>query len=138
MYICNHCGNVFDEPHISYTAGGDYGEAWAVCPHCGSDDMSEAFQCFVCGDYITDSKVEGICDACLERSITPESFDRYLKAAGLEEEFYLSYCFDNEQLLDLAKEAYKQQGDKEQLARDYIEQNKGDFVAYLEGWSKND
>ena len=59
-YICENCGEVFDEDEIKevYTMEGegvmrgplyDHDE----CPHCGSEDISEARECIACCGYFS-------------------------------------------------------------------------------------
>ena len=67
MYICNNCGEVFDDyktieehhPHGMGTAT----ESWAVCPHCGDTDFEEAKQCERCGECVAEIE-DSLCDCC--------------------------------------------------------------------------
>lgn len=69
MYICNSCGEVFDEPdrieeHHPYgmtTAT----ETWDVCPCCGDNDISEAKQCSRCAEYVAELH-DGMCEICYD------------------------------------------------------------------------
>lgn len=56
-YICNDCGEYFDEPNVvdeSFLV--PYGETSALCPffsehcpYCGSEGFAEANECEICG-----------------------------------------------------------------------------------------
>ena len=67
MYICNECGEIFSDHKIireprPYGMGVAY-EEFGVCPHCDSDDWSEAEQCERCGEYIAELE-DDLCDEC--------------------------------------------------------------------------
>lgn len=58
-YYCHECGAVFDEDDMHYlneydTGEGGYGNvmySMALCPECDSEDIEEAVQCPVCGEW---------------------------------------------------------------------------------------
>lgn len=69
-YICTECGFVFDTPrrrnqhHIE-----NFYETVSVCPRCGSDEITLAAQCDICGEHFEKleyDEEEGIyyCDTC--------------------------------------------------------------------------
>ena len=66
MYICNECGEVFDEPKIieeHHPYGMGYAvEEFAVCPYCDGG-FQEAEQCERCGEYVAELE-DGLCDIC--------------------------------------------------------------------------
>lgn len=69
MYICERCGNTFDEPKELKNMGGDIGEHDYICPYCGCDEYDEAIECAVCGDIVNESDShECVCDSCLEKN----------------------------------------------------------------------
>jgi len=57
MYICNDCGEVFDEPK-EYTVNLSCGSSrYSGCPSCGKDDFEETNKkCPFTGKYIHPSK----------------------------------------------------------------------------------
>ena len=65
MFICNHCGNTFQqpaefrEPHPELIGCPD--ESWTECPTCGDGDYTGARMCD-CGNYTRNS--DGLCDDC--------------------------------------------------------------------------
>ena len=72
MYICLDCGELFEEPkHYVETHGLDYPpyEAWKGCPYCGGAYV-DAFECIVCGNWVTGDYVEVdgyvVCENCYE------------------------------------------------------------------------
>ena len=71
MIICAGCGHVFGEPSY-YTEV--HGEEMACCPRCGGNEIGEAVQCDVCGEYYCESEMEyGVCDYCInEKRNDPE------------------------------------------------------------------
>ena len=74
MFICNDCGEVFEEPKIYYEHhpyGMGYAEEkWLACPHCGDTDIKDAVECSRCGDYIAEDDAHMdenglyLCDMC--------------------------------------------------------------------------
>lgn len=61
MYICDGCGNLFDDP-ISYDE--NYGERFSLSPCC-LESYSEAEECQVCGHYAKKLEMqEGLCSDC--------------------------------------------------------------------------
>ena len=69
MYICNNCGETFEEPKI-YEEHHPYGmgyatEEFAVCPHCGEGDIEEAYMCCRCDEYVAQT-FKGLCEACYD------------------------------------------------------------------------
>ena len=67
MYICNNCGETFEDckiivEHHPYgmTSATEY---WSVCPHCESTDFAEAKKCERCGEYVAELE-DGLCDVC--------------------------------------------------------------------------
>ena len=72
-YICENCGEVFDEDEIKAVY---YDEGEGVmrgplydhdeCPHCGSEDISEARECIACCGYFSgyDPSSLDYCESC--------------------------------------------------------------------------
>ena len=65
MFICEHCGEVFEEPKV---IGNDV-DRGEVCPGCGRDDFDEAYKCAVCGEWVSADKIHGyspyVCEDCV-------------------------------------------------------------------------
>lgn len=68
MYLCEACGNVFEEASVKVVKAPYSGERFrepedveAFCPLCGSGDFEEAQKCPLCGKWHT-----GCDDACVE------------------------------------------------------------------------
>lgn len=74
MFICNDCGNVFEEPeYFTWTEtlcvldGRPYREDCAepICPDCGTTNFEEAYACENCGEWGWDFELtDGLCDKC--------------------------------------------------------------------------
>ena len=79
MFICTHCGNLVEEPHvIRERHGSPYGfeEYYAFCS-CGGE-FEEAVECEECGEYVakgdahlTDDGLR-ICQECKNTAQEPE------------------------------------------------------------------
>lgn len=69
-YFCEECGHVATEDELDYyeerdTGEGGYGNVMyseARCPECGSEDLIEAKECPICGEWHGNDDV--ICDPC--------------------------------------------------------------------------
>lgn len=71
MYICERCGELYDEDEAfrtSYIYDGAHKLARCDdicrCEHCGGE-LAEAVQCEVCGAYVPNTGAR-ICDCCIE------------------------------------------------------------------------
>lgn len=89
-YVCADCKQAFDMPLIQKDGGGDVGEDWFVCPHCGSDEIDEAKDCALCGQTVRtlDMCVHGngdICVFCMEKIV--EEARQLLKDAFSKEDY---------------------------------------------------
>ena len=67
MYICDKCGEVFEEPRVIGTDG-DSGEC---CPSCGNEYFDDAIKCRVCGEWVPEGTTKGdyhyeVCPDCLK------------------------------------------------------------------------
>lgn len=93
MLKCRNCGEVFDSDEVvrvkddpspsgvSLTSG--YYEYWE-CPHCGSDDIVEAEQCNICGEWFAEDEGETICENCQKELL--EELERIREKYDLDED----------------------------------------------------
>lgn len=63
MYKCNSCGAAFEVYDTVYE---ENGEKWYVCPYCRDTVFSEAKICEYCGNYFTESRMDVMCEDCLD------------------------------------------------------------------------
>lgn len=65
MFICEKCGEVFEEPKV---IGNDV-DRGEVCPGCGNEYFDEAYKCSVCGEWVSSEKIHGynpyVCEDCI-------------------------------------------------------------------------
>lgn len=92
MYICKHCGKIFeddavveirDDPSPSGVGLPSGYYTYYECPHCGSDDIEEATECVICGDWFAYDGDE-ICEECYCH--IANSLDRVRSDMGLTDE----------------------------------------------------
>ena len=83
MFICEHCGEIFEEPKV---IGNDV-DRGEECPGCGSDEFDEAVQCEVCGEWISEADACGyghhICKDCVKE----RRYDLPLLVKATEDEY---------------------------------------------------
>jgi len=77
MYKCNSCGEEFSpddaeqETFIEYHGTSVVSD---ICPHCGSSNIEEMYECKVCGNLFTDSDLtDYVCDNCISENATLEN-----------------------------------------------------------------
>ena len=62
MFKCNNCGAEFEE----FDVINDNGEKWNVCPCCRGTEFDEAKKCEYCGNWFLESRVNEICEDCID------------------------------------------------------------------------
>lgn len=78
MFVCNDCGEMFDEPiertddlGLPDEVRHGYVERYGVCPFCESEDFDEAKKCDICGEE--GKMYTGVhiryCRSCYERTV---------------------------------------------------------------------
>lgn len=98
MYICEDCELRFDEPKQWDDGTGDfYG-----CPKCGGA-YEELIECNhgTKGSHLVTKEDSycGWCYECAKEAFTMELAERFLKKEKLEEEFYIEYVLDVDQVI---------------------------------------
>lgn len=63
-YFCHDCKSVINGIERNERIEG-FLRPYYVCEHCGSENISEAEKCQVCGEYVSETHF-GICDDCQE------------------------------------------------------------------------
>lgn len=76
MFICLYCNAVFSEPDEAVVNRFPAGEQTvpiigSVCPNCGYDEIAEAVQCDICGEWfdeldLYDNDERRFCKNCLD------------------------------------------------------------------------
>lgn len=92
MYRCDDCGELFTEPRfISEETGvtadlGAFGSMsevvdYEICPHCGSEDFTDAPECACCGESEVTMFDADYCENCIEdaKSVIAIAMDTFLK-----------------------------------------------------------
>jgi hypothetical protein len=67
MYICEHCGEVFEEPlEIEDRPVDEFPEtiSYYYCPNCQRDNYEEAQECKICGKYFPKYHCVEFCEEC--------------------------------------------------------------------------
>ena len=62
MYICNNCGELIESTISIHEYHDELDERpveeYHGCPYCKSNDVSEAVQCSLCGEYVASDYVK--------------------------------------------------------------------------------
>ena len=133
------CGATFESPVNG--SSGVSGEPWEVCPVCGCDEVEEALECALCGEYHKPDDMESktVCKSCCEDSISVLTAKLYIEARNLQREYYINWFFKSkceeasEDLIRLAQMAWRKasgMGAEEDMLS-YIEENRNDFAEWL-------
>ncbi len=83
MYVCPNCGRTIETlPKIKEIHDELDGNPWEwvsdCCCKCGGY-FEEAYQCQVCDDYYCEDEInDGVCFACLERNLKPDSILNFI------------------------------------------------------------
>lgn len=107
MQICCNCGEVFDDDRIVQTRDRETGWHDYVCTYCGSDEIYEAVQCEICGEWVAEDEIEsGFCLECLHNEITYEVAKAYmLTHVGWLSNFVLEFVLpDSDPFCNVSKE----------------------------------
>ena len=98
-FVCVRCGEVIDYDEILWEIE-DTGEKCGYCPYC-KGDLADACACDMCGNlFDPDTLINGMCDDCLNKSLTIESFRKFAVAdfkedeCSLIEEFMLTMYYE--------------------------------------------
>jgi hypothetical protein len=69
VFMCNRCNTGFTLEESARWIGD--GEAWTVCPNCGSDDYEEGEMCEVCREIDYPWKMKhGVCEHCFQDAVS--------------------------------------------------------------------
>lgn len=97
MLKCENCGKIFDERELFFKKeplcqidGVWQHEEFAVCPHCHSEEVEEAEQCPICGEWEAETEMtyDGVCNTCSK--LTREKFNAFLATLTCEEINFLT------------------------------------------------
>ena len=69
MFVCRECASTFDGPHAVRDRWGNV--LGAVCPECGSQDFTEASECFYCESIFPHDELiaGGLCPGCYDEIV---------------------------------------------------------------------
>lgn len=127
MYKCMKCGHPFEKPKND------------KCPWCGAEwDGEEATRCGICGEWVHPDELASryCCRNCSQERMTPEYVLEYVKAEGLEEDFFLE-CFigkDKAALWQILEGVFKTmpKDEQEAICKDYADADEDNFAEWLE------
>ena len=141
MFKCMHCGHEFEEidrKHYDSSTG-----VWEeYCPNCRSEDIEEAEQCDICGEWHAADYLKcGVCKKCAERDDPREAY-----AYGAERKTcvelngFLAYAYSAQEIeaalwQDLMS---SRPGLVKEYANRFITDDLGDFAEWWKEEHKDD
>ena len=150
-YFCANCEHIFDEDDAEYNAYRQYIDGvcidevnYAACPSCGSEDLCEAAECAMCGEwYADDELVGGVCEECLKAATTPENAWKYSKQEDETKRIVISVpsvvadYFERREIVAMIHKAFCELQDDPRIA-EYCMFDKESFADFCANIAKND
>lgn len=142
-YFCADCEHVFDEDdaerHVCRERD-DEGRIDVVeyyaCPLCGNEDICEAVECAICGEWYADGElIEDVCEECLKAATTPENMWKYSKQEGEMKRIVLSVpdivadYFERREIVAMIRKSFCELKDDERIA-EYCMLDKESFADF--------
>ena len=149
-YFCATCKHVFDEDDAERHVCREYDDRGCVdvveyyaCPNCGSEDLREAVECAICGEwYANDELIGDVCEECLKAATTPENIWRYSKQEGEMKRIVLSVpdvvadYFERREIVAMIRKAFCELKDDARIA-EYCMLDKESFAEFCANIAKN-
>ena len=149
-YFCADCEHVFDEDDAECHVCREYDDRGCVdvveyyaCPNCGSEDICEAAECAICGEWYADDALIGdVCEECLKAATTPENIWKYSKQEGEMKKIVLSVpdvvadYFERREIVAMIRKAFCELKDDARIA-EYCMLDKESFADFCANIAKN-
>lgn len=149
-YFCANCERVFDEADAEYNTYRQYNDGvcideveYAACPNCGSEDICDAVECAMCGEWHTDDElISGLCEMCLKDVTTPENAWKFSKAAGEMKRIMISVPdvvadnFERREIVEMVRRSFCELKDDPRIT-DYCMFDKESFAEFCANIAKN-
>lgn len=130
MYKCLDCGNEMELEDLKFEKDRDTLEMYMYCPYCGSENVEQAYQCDVCGEYLPEEQMAGdaknVCICCISEKRHDVDF---CKAVGDEDQ---ESVYLNSFLLDMFTEEDIEEILMRELKAHHMD-HPVDFMPYLRG-----
>ena len=137
MLVCTNCGSVYEEEEVRrkrYDEELHYTEVYYKCHHCGDDELVEATECEICGEYFYDEEGLGICEECFEKNETVETALEYgaerEESVAINGAFYAVYTEEEINAI-LTKHFEEHFTDHSKKIIRFCEEDKSDFADWL-------
>ena len=142
-YYCADCELVFDEYDAECHVCREYDDRGYVdvveyyaCPSCGSENICEAVECAICGEWYADGELIGdVCEECLKAATTPENIWKYSKQEGEMKKIVLSVpdvvadYFERREIVAMIRKAFCELKDDARIA-EYCMLDKESFADF--------
>lgn len=150
-YFCADCQHVFDDYDAERHVCREYNDGVCIdelvfdaCPNCGSEDLCEAAECAICGEWYADVElIGGVCEECLKAATTPENIWKYSKQEGEMKKIVLSVpdvvadFFERGEIVAMIRKAFCELKDDARIA-EYCMLDKESFAEFCANIAKND
>lgn len=138
-YQCEDCGEIFcaEDVRVIKDGGGDKGEDWNVCPHCGSDCLEKVAQCDDCGKYVDPAElVGGKCPDCVANEAEKvDQVKQYGAAFPAEVEIngLFAYVYSSDEINELLAADFAKLPEyrQKQYCRDFIKDDPMNFIDWF-------
>lgn len=143
-YICEYCGDWFNENDLTTIKDGIDYELWGqkgtyefteqVCPHCGGY-VVEADDCPICGELMPLG--QDLCDHCLSEYATLDIALEYgaKETTDLSINSFLAYKFSTEEIEEIliaTLKASETEKDIKQSIKEYFDEDRESVARFLE------
>lgn len=143
-YFCADCQHVFDDYDAERHVCREYNDGVCIdelvfdaCPNCGSEDLCEAVECAICGEWYADGELIGdVCEECLKAATTPENIWKYSKQEGEKKKIVLSVpdvvadFFERGEIVAMIRKAFCELKNDARVA-EYCMLDKESFAEFL-------
>lgn len=149
-YFCANCEHVFDEEDADCNVYRQYNDGacideveYSACPNCGSEDLCDAAECAICGEWYAGCELIGdVCKECLKAATTPENIWKYSKQEGEIKKIVLSVpdvvadYFERREIVAMIHKAFCELKNDARIA-EYCMLDKESFAEFCVNIAKN-
>lgn len=141
QWHCADCGEFFEVANKDYCDGGYLGEPHYTCPFCRSDELEEAYQCELCGEWVIADEIYGsigemVCMNCIEKHTTIDTVMDFSKQDLVEVDIpaIIADNFSEKEITDILYKWFKETlsvGEQMSICKEEVRCNYSEFAEFL-------